>query len=58
MKFLVCTAIAATVLSTGTAFAGEGGGNGLMFHDPNTAPPGFYDMNPGYIRPLKPVRHM
>jgi hypothetical protein len=48
MKTLLCAAIAAMVLSTGTAFADAGGGNGLVLHDPYSAPSGFYDMNPGY----------
>jgi hypothetical protein len=38
------------VLFTGAAFAEEGGGNGGAdrYYDPNTAPPGFYEMNPAY----------
>jgi hypothetical protein len=48
MKILVGAALAAMVLSTGAALAGEGGGNGLQFHDPYSAPSGFYEMNPAY----------
>ncbi len=49
MQDLVFAAVAMTALSAGTAFAGEGGGDGgNRFFDPNTAPPGFYDMNPAY----------
>jgi hypothetical protein len=47
---LFCAAIAVMMVSTGTAFAEEGGGNGRFdrYYDPSTAPPGFYEMNPAY----------
>jgi len=52
MKALFCAAIAAMVLSTGAAFAEEGGGNGssTQYYDPNTAPPGFYQLDGAYQR--------
>lgn len=52
MKTLLCAAIAATVLSAGTALADPGGGNGGFdrYYDPDTAPPGFYQMDPAYQR--------
>jgi hypothetical protein len=49
MKTLLFAAVAMTALSAGTAFAGEGGGNGgWQYVDPNTAPPGFYDKDLAY----------
>ena len=50
MKALFCAVIAAMVLSTGAAFAEEGGGNGLTYHDPDSAPPGFYQLDGAYQR--------
>jgi len=50
MKVLLCASLAAMVLSTGTAFADAGGGNGLMFHDPYSAPSGFYQLDGAYQR--------
>jgi hypothetical protein len=52
MKSFLCVAIAAMVLSTGSAFAGDGGGDGGSdrYYDPNTAPPGFYQLNGNYQR--------
>jgi len=52
MKPLLYAAIAAVALSTGSAFAGSGGGDGGSdrYYDPNTAPPGFYDLDGAYQR--------
>ena len=52
MKALFCATIAVMIVSTGTAFAEECGGNGGLgrYYDPNTAPPGLYNMTPAYRR--------
>ena len=50
MKVLLCAALATMALSTGTAFADAGGGNGLQFHDPYSAPSGFYQLDGAYQR--------
>jgi len=52
MKASLCAAIAAMALSTGSAFAGDGGGNAGSdrYYDPNTAPPGFYQLDGAYQR--------
>ena len=50
MKVLLCAALATMALSTGTAFADAGGGNGLQFRDPYSAPSGFYQLDGAYQR--------
>jgi len=52
MRSLLCAVIAAIAPSTGSAFAGSGGGDAGSdrYYDPNTAPPGFYQLDGAYQR--------